>query len=66
MNRGNHEAYQERSHTAGREDRLILTRPRFVQGVAVAGLTTFVQGKFHQAGAETIAQSSAILYLELF
>lgn len=49
------------AHTPDREVSLILTRRRFVQGVAVAGLATSVQGKFNQAGAETISHSAAIL-----
>lgn len=48
-------------HMLEREDSLTLTRRRFVQGVAVAGLAALVEGKFNQAGAETIARSPAIL-----
>lgn len=43
------------------DDNLMLTRRRFVQGVAVAGLAALVEGKFNQAGGETIARSPAIL-----
>jgi hypothetical protein len=49
------------AHTPDREVSLILTRRRFVQAVAVAGLATSVQGKFNQAGAETISHSAPIL-----
>jgi hypothetical protein len=52
---------QSEAHTPDREVSLILTRRRFVQGVAVAGLATSVQGKFNQAGAETISHSAPIL-----
>jgi CopA family copper-resistance protein len=38
-----------------------VSRRRFVQGVAVAGLAALVEGKFNLAGAETIAHSPAIL-----
>jgi CopA family copper-resistance protein len=38
-----------------------VSRRRFVQGVAAAGLAALVEGKFNQAGAETIAHSPAIL-----
>jgi CopA family copper-resistance protein len=38
-----------------------VTRRRFVQGVAIAGVAALVEGKFNQAGAETIAHSPAIL-----
>jgi CopA family copper-resistance protein len=38
-----------------------VSRRHFVQGVAAAGLATLVEGKFNQAGAETIAHSPAIL-----
>ena len=43
------------------DDSLTLTRRRFVQGVAVAGLAALVEGKFNQAGAETIPHAPAIL-----
>ena len=38
-----------------------VSRRRFVQGIAAAGLAALVEGKFNQAGAETIAQSPPIL-----
>jgi CopA family copper-resistance protein len=44
-----------------RDDSLPLTRRRFVQGVAVAGLAALVEGKLNQAAAEAIAQSPPIL-----
>lgn len=47
--------------TEAGDENWILTRRRFVQGVAVAGLAALVEGKFNQAGAETIACSPAIL-----
>ena len=43
------------------DDSLTLTRRRFVQGVAAAGLAALVEGTFNQAGAETIAHSPPIL-----
>src|SRR5260370_20739257 len=38
-----------------------VSRGRFFQGVAAAGVDAFVKGKFNQAEAETIAHSPAIL-----
>ena len=46
---------QERAHG------LTVTRRRFVQGVAAAGVAAFAGGGFNQAEAETIAQSPAIM-----
>ncbi len=47
--------------TPERDHSLILTRRHFVQGVAAAGLAAFVEGRFNQAGAETIAHSPSVL-----
>src|SRR6201988_2895299 len=38
-----------------------VSRRRFFQGVAAAGLATLVEGKFNQARAETLPHSPAIL-----
>jgi CopA family copper-resistance protein len=38
-----------------------VSRRGFVQGIAAAGVAALVEGKFNQAGAETIAHSPAIL-----
>jgi CopA family copper-resistance protein len=38
-----------------------VSRRRFIQGVAAAGLAALVEGRFNQAGAETIGHSPAIL-----
>jgi CopA family copper-resistance protein len=38
-----------------------VSRRHFVQGVAAAGLAALVEGKFHQAGAETIAHAPPVL-----
>jgi CopA family copper-resistance protein len=38
-----------------------VSRRGFVQGVAAAAVATLIEGKFNQAGAETIAHSPAIL-----
>ena len=43
------------------DDSLTVTRRRFVQGIAAAGLATLVEGKFSQASAETIAHSPSVL-----
>src|ERR1700740_440251 len=50
-----HMCAQERGHSS------TVTRRRFVQGVAVAGVAALVGGKFKQARAETLPHSPPIL-----
>ena len=38
-----------------------LTRRRFVQGIAAAGVAAFIEGKFSRADAETISHSPSVL-----
>jgi FtsP/CotA-like multicopper oxidase with cupredoxin domain len=52
---------KDEMHMPEADDSLTLTRRRFVQGVAAAGLAALVEGTFNQAGAETIAHSPSIL-----
>jgi FtsP/CotA-like multicopper oxidase with cupredoxin domain len=47
--------------TPERDHSLILTRRRFVQGVAAVGLAAAVEGKFNQAAAEVIDHSPSVL-----
>ncbi len=48
-------------HIPEADDSLTLTRRRFVQGIAAAGLAALVEAKFSQANAETIAHSPSVL-----
>ena len=48
-------------HTLEGADSLTLPRRRFVQGIAAAGLATFLEGRFNQADAEAVAHSPTIL-----
>src|SRR6266404_8569432 len=48
-------------HMQETDDNSTPTRRHFVQGVAAAGLAALVEGKFNQAGAETIARSPSVL-----
>src|ERR1700740_526623 len=50
-----HMCAQERGHSS------TVTRRRFVQGVAAAGLAALVEGKFKQARAETLPHAPPIL-----
>jgi CopA family copper-resistance protein len=47
--------------TQEREQGPTLTRRRFVQGAAALGVAAMFEGKFNQAGAETIAHSPSVL-----